>query len=368
MANRKRIAFYCDVDIYSGHDIMSAHIANVASTRHDVHFFYAHDAYRDSLAPTVTQRPLAVSNFGTGLADLFLKSWRFIFSVRRQFRELRPDAIIICQGEYHMCLKGLIAALLARTSRIVCYIPIGYPYSINQNITMPFKRALYRFLIRRFEAFITISVEQQQLVREYIGVERPIHVLENLTEFPALTIKRKKRRYVAYGIVSRLQHSKGQYKTLELAEKVGRHRKDFKFLFFGEGEDEARLKQAIEEKKLGDHFEFRGWVNDRAIIYSDIDVLLILSEVEGVPLVFLESLFFETPVLANHLKGNPIYERYIDRKLIVNSVDELAAKMIDIETYQALFKKRSAAYKKLVIERHGRKSFERELLVLIEKI
>ncbi len=368
MKDRKTIAFYCDVNIYSGHDIMSAHIANALSARHDVHFLYSHPSFQKSLNGRVAKRRLELNITGSGLVNLLVKSWGDIRTIIGIFRSIKPDIIVVCQGEYHLCLRGLIAGRLSGVRTVMSYIPIGMPYSILRSSWHHIKNLIYRFLVRRFHSFLTISVEQKRLLREYIGVERRVYVLENLTEFPDITITRKKRKRTAYGIISRIQKSKGQYKTIEAAVKVRAYRRDFRFVLFGEGEDVDRLKGAISEKGLDEYYEFRGWVDDRRRIYSDIDVLLLLSDIEGVPLVLLESLFFETPVLVHRLQGNPVYERYLDMDLIFDTVDGLAERMINIERYIALFKKNSKAYKKTVIERHGRKHFEKILFGLFEKI
>ncbi len=368
MNDRKTIAFYCDVNIYSGHDIMSAHIANALSGRHDVHFLYAHPSFDQSLNVRVARRRLELNNAGYGLVNLLVKSWGDIRTLIGIFRSIKPDIIVVCQGEYHLCLRGLIAGRLSGARTVMSYIPIGMPYSILRSSWHHIKNPIYRFLVRRFHSFLTISVEQERLLREYIGVERHVYVLENLTEFPSVTITRKKRGHTAYGIISRIQESKGQFKTIEAASKVRACRRDFRFVLFGEGEDVDRLKGAIDGKGLAEHYEFRGWVDDRRRIYSDIDVLLLLSDVEGVPLVLLESLFFETPVLAHRLEGNPVYERYLDPALIFDTVDGLAERMINVERYIALFRKKAKAYRKTVIERHGKKRFEKTLFSIFDKI
>jgi len=368
----KTIAFFCDVNIYSGHDIMSVNIANALSRRYDVSFLFCHPAYQQNLDKAVTRKYLVLHNNKTGLVNLLLKSWGDIFTIRKLLQAIKADVVIVCQGEYHLCLKGLISALMLRKHKVISYIPIGYPYSIihskSSAIATMIKFIVYRLIVRRFHAFITISVEQERMLRNFIKADRPVYLLENLTEFPAIKISRKKQKSIRYGIIGRIQKSKGQYKTIELAERVRQHRRDFMFVIFGEGDDEDWLKNSIAEKNLEDHFEFKGWVDSRKKIFSDIDVLLLLSEIEGVPLVFLESLFFKTPVLANRLTSNPIYERYIDGELIFNSVNDLANKMIDIERYLSIFKRKSKLYKKLIIERHGRKNFENNLFELFEKI
>jgi glycosyltransferase involved in cell wall biosynthesis len=366
--SEKKIAFYCDVPIYSGHDMMSAHIANTASTHFSVSFYYIHPKFNESLKRTVDKIPLVLKNNKDGLLNLFLRSWRDILHIAKLLKNARPDMVVVCQGEYHLCLKGLIASHLAGVPRILSYIPIGYPYSIYKMSLPSVRSMIYRFLEKRYHGFITITIEQMNLLKNYIGTNIPLYLLENFTEFSGTIVNRKKRKPIKLGIIGRIQNSKGQHRTIEIAERVLKERDDFQFLFFGEGENEDYLKEVIREKKLEPYFNFMGWVNDKKLIYSEINALLLLSDIEGLPLVLLESLYFKVPVFASRLKNNPVYERYIGENYIFDSSEELAEIIIHFENFESAFEKRADYYKQFVIDRHGNEAFPRNVLKLFTRL
>ena len=147
--------------------------------------------------------------------------------------------------------QGGIPSLLKRAGRIpvsrgvplvLSYIPIGIPYSI-QRMSWPFLRLLlHRWLERMFHGIITITIEQMNLVRKFIGPATPLYLLENFTEFSGAVRNRPQKKPIRLGIIGRLQDSKGQHRTIEIAGQILQHRKNFQFLFFGEGRTRGRTE------------------------------------------------------------------------------------------------------------------------------
>ncbi|MBN2161260.1 MAG: glycosyltransferase [Spirochaetes bacterium] len=370
MPDKKHIVFYCDVLIYGGHEMMCAEMAGALAKRHTVSFVHCNPGFTRNLGATVRQIRLDLRTPGTGLLNLYVMSRLDISSIKKIFNALQPDIIVICQGEFRLCLKGAIAGLVLKKCPVVSYIPNGYPYTImDGGVSAKIKAALYKRLLRKVDGFITISVEQETLIRDFLRYSKPVHILENLVEFYAIRKPRSGgRREKRIGIVGRIQPSKGQRMAVGIAERLAQKRTDLRFILFGEGEDSDYLKKVIREKNLDRFFDFRGWVEDRGNIYSSVDLILILSELEGVPLVFLESLYYEKPVLARRLPVNPIYERYVDESFVFSSEEELAEKLLNIESYLARFRKKSAAYRRVVIARHGRPAFEKNLNLIVDRL
>ena len=73
-------------------------------------------------------------------------------------------------------------------------------------------------------------------------------------------------------------------------------------LFVGEGPDEAFLRDEVERLGLNNAVRFTGWC-DTASLYPGIDVLVIASRFEGMPLVMLEALVSNVPVISADRDG-----------------------------------------------------------------
>ena len=84
-----------------------------------------------------------------------------------------------------------------------------------------------------------------------------------------------------------------------------RKKRDFRFVIAGDGPEEEPLRSRIRQTGLQDVFDLRGQVDDLAPLYADSDVVILTSRSEGVPLVILEALASERPVVASNVGGVP---------------------------------------------------------------
>ncbi len=74
-------------------------------------------------------------------------------------------------------------------------------------------------------------------------------------------------------------------------------------LVTGDGPDRERLIALINELDLQDHTTLLPWQPDSALIYNALDLLIIPSRFEGVPLVMLEALACGVPVIGSARDG-----------------------------------------------------------------
>ena len=70
------------------------------------------------------------------------------------------------------------------------------------------------------------------------------------------------------------------------------------FVVAGDGPEAARLRSVIQTHRLEKDFTLFGHVADIAELLAEADLLLIPSQGEGIPLVLLEALAMQTPVVA----------------------------------------------------------------------
>ncbi|MEX2303751.1 MAG: glycosyltransferase [Bryobacterales bacterium] len=86
----------------------------------------------------------------------------------------------------------------------------------------------------------------------------------------------------------------------EVADELKRIRGegDVHFVVAGDGSEAGPLRSAIQTKRLEESFTLLGHVADIAELLADADLLLIPSQSEGIPLVLLEALAMQVPVVA----------------------------------------------------------------------
>jgi glycosyltransferase involved in cell wall biosynthesis len=76
-----------------------------------------------------------------------------------------------------------------------------------------------------------------------------------------------------------------------------------RFVLFGEGEMAGEMERAISDLGLKDRFLLAGITSDILEVISLMDILLLTSEVEGLPNVVLEAQWVGTPIVATAAGG-----------------------------------------------------------------
>jgi glycosyltransferase involved in cell wall biosynthesis len=120
--------------------------------------------------------------------------------------------------------------------------------------------------------------------------------------FPALP-----DRITVVGIVGRLTGVKNHRMFLEAAkgllEAAGDH--VFRFLIVGDGELSEELMNYSKELGVSHAVAFSGWQKEMAAVYSAMDVVVLTSLNEGMPVTLIEAMAARKPVVATEVGGVP---------------------------------------------------------------
>lgn len=91
------------------------------------------------------------------------------------------------------------------------------------------------------------------------------------------------------GTIGRFQKQKNPFFIIDIIEMLSKIRSDFVFLWVGAGELQAEVKKKAEEKEIDKHILFLGQRNDVSQLLSILDVFILPSLYEGLPIVGVES-------------------------------------------------------------------------------
>lgn len=190
------------------------------------------------------------------------------------------------------------------------------------------------FLSRRFtDQIVTVSddlkVKYETLF--HLNKVRTIHNGIDVDKFYAIKPPAAADR-ITFGFVSRLSRQKGIPYLLQAMHELVHKRsmpKEIRLLVAGTGEEEERLKQMVRELDLQEHVEFLGFRRDIPELLRQIDVMVLPSLFEGFPMIILESLCADTPVIASRVNGIPeAIEHNVNGRLVeAGSVPELVESM-----------------------------------------
>jgi glycosyltransferase involved in cell wall biosynthesis len=108
--------------------------------------------------------------------------------------------------------------------------------------------------------------------------------------------------FVVAGI-GRLTYQKNFSLFLEVAAEVLRAHPQAWFVIAGTGEDEAALREQAHRLGIGERVRFLGYVAEMAKLYPAIDMLLLTSRYEGLPITILEAMAVGVPIVSSDLDG-----------------------------------------------------------------
>ena len=111
--------------------------------------------------------------------------------------------------------------------------------------------------------------------------------------------------YFVIGVVGRLTYQKGHIYLLKAFRSISSNIPDVKLLIVGEGELKKKLIEEADKLKIGNKVVFLGYQEDMVSVYRAMDIFVLPSISEGLPLVLLEAMSMGLPVVATRVGGIP---------------------------------------------------------------
>ncbi len=210
---------------------------------------------------------------------------------------------------------GRIAAWLAGVPVIIFTLHGSYFH----NHFSPMRTKLFT-LIDRLLAIISSAViavsksERQEILEHKIGNEhKVINVPLGLELDDLLTCEQHEGTLRAelgiepsnklIGIIARLSPIKGHRFFLDAAKLVLQSREDVAFLIIGDGELRHELEEYTRSLGIGEGVIFLGFRRDLPVIYADLDMVVLSSLNEGLPVAVIEGMAAAKPIVATRVGG-----------------------------------------------------------------
>lgn len=113
----------------------------------------------------------------------------------------------------------------------------------------------------------------------------------------------KNSKLFTIGVVARLALEKRHPLIIEAAIQLKKINPQFQILFFGVGPDESTLRRLVKSHQLESHIIFMGYRSEIPNEYAGFDLLLSLSEAEGLPINLIEAGWAGVAVAATLVDG-----------------------------------------------------------------
>ncbi|SHK12775.1 Glycosyltransferase involved in cell wall bisynthesis [Desulforamulus aeronauticus DSM 10349] len=211
-------------------------------------------------------------------------------------------------------LVGRIAAMIARTPVVIFTAHNSIFYEEWPEWKKKLFASVERFLARFTDRIITVSDALKQELMEKEGIPAPqISIIYNGIEvenFAAQVDAVATRRGLAIpelgpviGTIARLAPQKGVSYFLKAASLLKEYQVNF--LVVGDGPLKEALEQEVAELSLQKRVIFAGKRENIAEILSIMDIFVLPSVTEGLPLSILEAMAAGKPVVATRVGGVP---------------------------------------------------------------
>jgi len=232
---------------------------------------------------------------------------KLAFSIREFIKKNRVD-IIHCHG-YKSNFYGLLASK-------------GQVPSVTTNhnwLTAHWRLKTYCILdslwIRFFDRIVAVANEVKRDMLRYKIPEDKIRVIDNgiaLERFEKLAETKNMKNQLGFeekiriiGTIGNLGTEKGHIYLLEAAKQILDVVKDLKFLIIGDGRLRKQLEEKSEELGIKKHVIFTGQRKDIPELLMAMDIFVLPSIKEGLPIALLEAMAAKRPVIATRVGAIP---------------------------------------------------------------
>lgn len=180
----------------------------------------------------------------------------------------------------------------------------------------------------KFKHIVFVSKEgQESFLKVFPEMKNRTIICNNLIDSKKITQMSKEKididkdsEKVTFVNVGR--HEEKQKKLTRIimaAKKLKEKNYNFKILFVGDGPDTERYKELVKNEKLEDVIIFLGKKKNPYPYYKISDCVILSSDYEGYPVVFLESFVLEKPIITTKVSD---YEEVEGRGLIAEKSEE----------------------------------------------
>lgn len=171
------------------------------------------------------------------------------------------------------------------------------------------KKFLDGLFVKKFKRIVFVSNEAKNVItKHYDGISSKSFVCNNIIAADSIIqeskeeVKIKLSNNPIFVNVSRHEeHQKRLTRIIEASKKLVEEKYKFQILFVGDGPDNKKYKEMVKKYKLEKNILFIGKTSNPYPYFRLSDVVILSSEYEGYPVVFLEAMVMNKPILSTRV-------------------------------------------------------------------
>lgn len=227
---------------------------------------------------------------------------RAVIPVVRYLKDNRTN-VVITHGNSG-CLIPRIAAILSK-------VPVFI--HVEHNIS-DYKRFYHIYINKILSSFtdkiicISENARQSLFQIERTSTDKVLVILNglNIERFTTIENKRiNKDGTKKVGIIGRFSEQKGHIYFVEAASKVIQSYKNVEFIYIGDGPLRPIIEKNVREYGIDSYSKFLGIRADVGTLFQTLDIFVLSSLWEGLPISLLEAQYFGVASVVTDVGGNP---------------------------------------------------------------
>jgi len=282
--------------------------------------------WKDFLVPTITKAGFPVHCLN------MQKTWHFPSMLRRLQKLIREGRFDLIHAD--LPVTGVLARLMGRRFGI----PVIYTEHNLQERYHPLTRRANALTFGWNDCVLAVSEEVAASINRF-GLGRKTNLKTLLNGVPVEQVRAEAGNvnglreelsippnHLIVGTVAVFRRQKRLQDWLEVASRVTKQQRNVTFLLVGHGPEESMLRSRIRELKIEDRVLMPGFRPDGRRVMALMDIFLMTSEFEGLPMALLEAMALGKPVVATAVGGIPEVVKNGDEGFLtlVGAGDELA--------------------------------------------
>lgn len=287
-------------------------ITNLDKSKYSIFLFTAKEGLLLNDALSIGGLYTKKSSFLERKIDLF-KDFAALLEIYSFIKENNIDIV-----HTHSSKAGIVGRLAARLARvkIVIHTVHGWPFNDYQNFVVRYVYIWLERIAARFsdKLIIVSGFDREKGLKNRIGDDDKYVLIyygilfENFSrcEYNINNVRRElglRSNDLAIGMISCFKPQKAPQDFVKLASLINNDIPGVKFILIGDGVLRESIEDLITGYKLQDRVFLLGWRRDIPEILSAIDIFVLTSLWEGMPISVLEAMASAKPVIATDTGG-----------------------------------------------------------------
>jgi glycosyltransferase involved in cell wall biosynthesis len=204
--------------------------------------------------------------------------------------------------------KAIIAVIVFAFRKPVLIHTHGAEFHVTYSKLPKFAQKIISGIFRRCEGFIVLSKTWKDYYISNLGLnEQRVVILPNPTELPDQIPSRINVSKVKFGFFGRVGERKGTFDLLAAYAKLPAELKDRSELIIAGDGNLEEAQNLVKSLNLTDYVTFLGWIDakTRDGLLPTVDVFVLPSYNEGLPMALLEAMGWGIPPIVTPVGGIP---------------------------------------------------------------